>query len=490
MFDFFAYIDWLGFFQAFTLWMSISIVIIGGFQNVYYLFCVPNAWLELNRFSQRADDHALWEILRSNNVPSVSIIVPAYNEEATIEQSVLALLKTRYPSFTIIVVNDGSGDGTAKTMIERFDMERTYIVRQTETIEHKAIRGIYKSKRHPNLTFIDKMNGKKADAINAGLTCVRTPLFCVIDADSLLDPTALMKAVRPFIETSDNVIAVGGTVGIVNGSEVQDGQVAKFGLPRNLLARLQVIEYIRAFLLARLAASRKGSLAIISGAFGIFRRDIAIEVGGYDTTTVGEDMELVLKMHRYMLEKKKPYSVRYVPEPVCWTEAPESLTFLSNQRTRWQRGALECLSRHRRMIFNRDYGRLGMVTLPLFVLIDILGPIAEILGYALCIILVLIGWLSWPYFLVIMGLIFSFGLFISLLALAIEQDEIEQLKSGRDIFSILLMACIENFGYRQLCSYWRMKGMYQYLKGSKHVWGKMERRGFNSIPSKSTRPGR
>lgn len=480
MLDIFANADWAGWFQGFIFWTSLAIVGVGLLQNVYYLTCIPNAWLELNRFSQRADEHALWDILRSNNVPGVTIIVPAYNEEATIRQSVLALLKTQYPDFNIIVVNDGSGDATAETMVDGFEMKRTYLVRQTETIHHKPIRGIYKSERYPNLVFIDKENGKKADAINTGLTCVRTPLFCVIDADSLLDPTALMKAVRPFIETSENVIAVGGTVGIVNGSEVEDGQVTRFGLPKNFFARLQVVEYVRAFLLARLAASRKGSLAIISGAFGIFRRDIAIEVGGYDTSTVGEDMELVLRMHRHMLEKKEPYAVRYVPEPVCWTEAPESLKFLSNQRTRWQRGALECLSRHRKMIFNPRYGRLGMLTLPLFILIDLLGPIAELCGYVLCLMLLAIGWLSPQYFLALTALIFSFGVFISLMALVVEQDEIERLKSGRDIISVLLMACVENLGYRQLCSYWRIRGLIQYFRGVNHVWGKMERKGFNA----------
>lgn len=482
MLELFSNTDWLPLFQNVVVWTSLILLSIGLLQNLYYLTCVPNAWLELNRFSQRADDHALWDILRSDSVPGVTIIVPAYNEEATIKQSTLALLKTRYPDFNIIVVNDGSSDQTAQTMISSFGMEKTHIVRQTETIRHQPIRGIYKSDRYSNLIFIDKENGKKADAINTGLTCVRTPLFCVIDADSLLAPTALMKVVRPFIETSDNVIAVGGTVGIVNGSEVKDGQVTKFGLPQNFLARLQVVEYVRAFLLARLAASRKGSLAIISGAFGVFRRDIAIEVGGYDTTTVGEDMELVLKMHRHMLEKKEPYAVRYVPEPVCWTEAPEDLQFLSNQRTRWQRGALECLSRHRKMIFNPRYGRLGMVTLPLFILIDLIGPVAEILGYCLCLVLLLIGWLSLPYFLATIGLIFAFGVFISLMALVVEQDEIERLKSGKDIASVLLMACVENMGYRQLCSFWRIKGLFQYFRGMNHVWGRMERRGFNAKP--------
>ena len=482
MLEFFSSPEWMRFILDFVVWSSLTLMSVGMLQNLYYLLCVPNAWLELNKFSQRADGHALWDILRSDDAPGVTIIVPAYNEEATIEQSTLALLKTRYPDFNIIVVNDGSSDTTAQTMIDSFAMERTHIVRQTETIRHKPIRGIYKSTRYPNLIFIDKENGKKADAINTGLTCVRTPLFCVIDADSLLAPTALMKVVRPFIETSENVIAVGGTVGIANGCQVKDGQVTEFGLPKNFLARLQVMEYVRAFLLARLAASRKGSLAIISGAFGVFRRDIAVEIGGYDTSTVGEDMELVLRMHKHMLEKKEPYTVRYVPEPVCWTEAPEDLKFLSNQRTRWQRGALECLSKHRDMIFNPRCGRLGMVTMPIYLLMDLIGPLAELLGYFLCLNLLLVGWLSPVYFLTLIGLTFAFGVFISLMALIVEQDEIERLKSGKDIASILMMACVENLGYRQLGSYWRIKGFYQYFRGMTHVWGRMERRGFNAKP--------
>jgi len=412
-------------FRSTIIWISLAVVAVGFIQNLVYAWCLPQAWLEINKRSQRDDDHAGWMTLRSASALPISIIVPAYNEANTIRENVMALLSLQYPDLRIIVVNDGSPDNTADIMIDEFKMVETYLVRETETITHKPIRNIYRSEVYPSLLLIDKENGKKADAINVGLTCVRTPLFCVIDADSLLEPTALLQAVRPFMETSDNVIAVGGTVGIVNGCKIENGQVLEYRLPKSFLARLQVVEYIRAFLMARLAASRKGSLAIISGAFGIFRRDIAVAVGGYDTTTVGEDMELVLKMHRHMLENKIPYAVRYVPEPVCWTEAPESFKFLSNQRTRWQRGALECLSRHKKMIFNPRYGRLGMVTLPTFVLVDLISPIAEIFGYILMVIFVLLGWMDFRFFLAITCLIFSYGVLISVLSLVLESGEYE-----------------------------------------------------------------
>ncbi len=471
-------------FARFIFWTSTCVVSVGFIQNLVYAWCLPMAWLELNKRSQRDDDHAGWETLRSRSAPPISIVVPAYNEANTIRENVLALLALQYPDLRIIVVNDGSSDATTQTMIDEFDMLETYLVRETETISHKPIRQIYRSEKYPSLLFIDKENGKKADAINVGLTCVRTPLFCVIDADSLLEPKALLQAVRPFMETSDNVIAVGGTVGIVNGCTVKDGQVIEYKLPKSFLARLQVVEYIRAFLLARLAASRKGSLAIISGAFGVFRRDIAVAVGGYDTTTVGEDMELVLKMHRYMLENEIPYAVRYVPEPVCWTEAPETLKFLSNQRTRWQRGALECLSRHRKMIFRPKYGRLGMITLPTFVLVDLISPVAEILGYFLMIIFVLLGWLDVRFFIAISCVIFSYGVLISVLSLALEQDEIERFSRPRDIWMVFLTAVMENLGFRQICSFWRIKGLVQHMRGMKPTWGSMERRGFSQSEGK------
>ena len=461
------------------VFFSFVVVIIGWIQNIIYAWCIPQALIEINKHSQRDDDHSHWEMLRSESFLPVSIIVPAYNEQNTIRESVLALLTLHYPEFKVIVVNDGSSDSTAETMIKEFDMKPVHYVRDDETISHQPIRQIYGSEKYPDLLFLDKKNGKKADAINAGMTCVRTPLFCVIDADSLLESGALLKAVRPFLETSDNVIAVGGTVGIVNGCTVKNGQVTQYGLPKKFLPRIQVVEYIRAFLMARLAASRKGTLAIISGAFGIFRRDIAVAIGGYDTTTVGEDMEMVLRMHRYMLERDIPYSVRYVPEPVCWTEAPESLKFLSNQRIRWQRGALECLSRHKNMLFNRRYGRLGLVTLPTFLLVDLISPVMEIIGYFLIILLILFGWLDAKYLIALLVL-FSFGVLITVMSLMIEQDEIEQFTNPMDIFKVLLTACVENFGYRQICSFWRMRGLFQHFGGKKATWGKMERVGFKT----------
>jgi len=459
------------------------IIAVGLIQNIVYAWSIPVAWLELNERSQRDDTHAEWELLRSKAHVPITLVVPAYNEEYTIRDSVLALLNLHYPDYQIIVVNDGSSDDTVGVMTKSFDMFPVNRVRDVGNITHNPIRQIYGSDKYPNLLFLDKENGKKADAINAGLTCVRTPLFCVIDADSLLDPNALLKAVRPFVESSKNIVAVGGTIGIVNGCKVINGHVEEFDLPKKFLARIQLVEYIRAFLMARLSASRKGTLTLISGAFGIFRREIAVEVGGYDTTTVGEDLELVLKMHSYMINQGEKYEVLYVPEPVCWTEVPDSLKILSRQRIRWQRGALECISRHKYMMFNPKYGRLGMVTMPLYVVIDILGPIVELLGLVLMPLFALLGWLSIKYFIAYTALIFSFGIFISTMAIMIEQDEIERLSKPRHLIRLLLTATIENFGYRQISSFWRMRGVFQHFRRKKASWGAMERKGFSQAES-------
>lgn len=465
--------------------ISWCIILVGLIQNIIYAWSIPHAWLEINERSQRDDSHAEWELLRSEVSLPMTIVVPAYNEENTIRESVRALLNLNYPDFQIIVVNDGSSDKTAETMVSSFHMAPVNRVRDMGNIKHKPIKQIYGSDKFPNLVFLDKENGKKADAINAGLTCVRTPLFCVIDADSLLDPDALLKAVRPFVETSKNVIAVGGTIGIVNGCTIRNGNVEKYDIPSKFLARIQVVEYVRAFLMARLAASRKGTLTLISGAFGIFRREIAIEVGGYDTTTVGEDLELVLRMHEHMHKLGEPYDVIYIPEPVCWTEVPENLKTLGRQRVRWQRGAAECLSRHKKMLFNPKYGRLGMLTMPQFLLVDIIGPIVELLGLILMPIFVLLGWLDLKFFLAYTALIFSFGIFISVMALFIEQDEIERFHTPRQLITLLLVATIENFGYRQLSSFWRMKGLYQHFTKKKASWGAMERIGFKTAESET-----
>lgn len=299
-----------------------------------------------------------------------------------------------------------------------------------------------------------------------------------MDADSLLEPDALLRAVRPFVEDPERTVAVGGTVRVANGCQIADGRVLEVGLPRNLLALLQTVEYLRAFLMARLAWSRINTLTIISGAFGLFRRSRVVEAGGYAHGTVGEDMELVVKLHRLMRDKRLPYCIAFVPEPVCWTEVPEGLRVLGRQRARWHRGALETFERHWDVMLKPRYGRVAVVGFGYILLVDVLGPVVDFLGYVLIPLFWVSGVLAVEYMLAFLAVGFTFGVAISVGALALEESELRRFPRARDLMVLTLVAVLENFGYRQLNSLWRLRGVWQYLWRSKS-WGTMTRKGFS-----------
>jgi len=465
--------------RIWILVLSWAIVSVGLLQTLTYLLQLPTAWLELRKHSQAGDTETSWQMLTADGVaPPISLLVPAYNEEAVIVQSVRSMLTLEYPEIEVIVVNDGSKDGTLQAMIEGFDLKKVARVHERR-VNHAAVRGVYGSPLYPRLVLIDKANGGKADAINAGINFSRCPLFCVGDADSLLEAQALLSAARPFMEDPESVVAVGGTIRVVNGCEVKAGRVTKVGLPRRFLPLVQTMEYIRAYLMARLALSRWGALTIISGAFGIFRRDVALEVGGFSHGTVGEDLEIILKIHRFLSEQKRDFTMRFVPEPVCWTEAPESLKILKNQRTRWERGALEGFFKHKDMMMNPKYGNIGTVAFPLSFITDVLGPIVEVLGYLLIPAFYLLGMLSLDFLLAFTALVFTIGVFISACSLILEEMELRRVPRARDLLILIGVAVVENFGYRQINNWWRVVGWWQFLR-KKQGWGEMKRKGFTA----------
>ncbi len=410
--------------------------------------------------------------------PPIALLAPAYNEALTIVESVRSLLSLQYPNFEIVVVNDGSTDTTLHVLIEAFGLkpiDRSHDL----AVPHAPIIGLYGSANQPRLVVVDKQNGGKADALNAGINVSRAPIICSMDADSLLEPDALLRAVRPFVDDPIRTIAVGGTVRIANGCRIDHGQVAEVRVPSNPLALLQTVEYLRAFLMARLAWSRVNALTIISGAFGLFRRANVIEVGGYTRGTVGEDMELVVKLHRLMRDQKRPYRVAFIPEPVCWTEAPETLSVLGRQRSRWHRGALETFESHRDMLFNRRYGRVGTVGFGYILLVDVIGPVVETLGYLLVPAFWMMGLLSLDYVLGFVAVSFTFGVVISVGALALEESELRRFPKATDLLTLTGVAVIENFGYRQMNNIWRLRGVWQYMRRSQS-WGTMTRTGFKA----------
>ena len=457
--------------------VAIAAVVIGAglLQNAVYIGQLAFAYRALRRKPPISSSDALWRRYGDVSFP-IALLVPAYNEAAGIVDSVRSLLALHYPDIEVIVINDGSRDGTLATLIEAFALEpvdRAYDLQ----VPHKPIRALYRSAENPSLLVIDKENGGKSDALNAGINVARAPLFCAVDADSILEPDALLRSAQPFFDDPKRVVAAGGTIRVANGCTVRRGRVIERRLPRKLLPLFQSIEYLRAFLMARLGWSEINTLTLVSGAFGVFRRSVVLEVGGYAHGTVGEDLELVLKLHRHLCERRRDYAIRFVPEPVCWTEAPESLRMLARQRIRWQRGALETFFRHRTMLFNPRYGRIGALGLGNMLLVDVLGPPIEVLGYALLPTFWYMGALSPEWILAFVATTFLFGVFISVGSLVLEELELRRYPRASDLVVLAAAAVAENFGYRQLNNLWRIVGWWRWLRRAQG-WGAMTRTGF------------
>jgi cellulose synthase/poly-beta-1,6-N-acetylglucosamine synthase-like glycosyltransferase len=405
--------------------------------------------------------------------PPVSVIVPAYNEEATIGGSVRSMLQLDYPEYEVIVVNDGSRDGTMEALRREFALV-PFPEAYWKQIEVRPVRGVFRSTRHANLRVIDKENGGKADALNAGLNAARYPLFCGVDADSILERASLRRVVGPFLE-DPTVIASGGTVRVANGCAVRGGFLETVGLPKRPLPLFQIVEYLRAFLFGRMGWSPLNAVLIISGAFGVFRRELVIAAGGYRSDTVGEDMELVVRLHRLYRLAGKPYRIVFVPDPICWTEAPESLRALRGQRMRWQRGLAESLTLNRRLLLHPRGGFPGWLAFPFMVLFEWLGPLIEVAGYFLVGVGFALGILSWTVFCAFLLLAIGLGIALSVSALLLEELTFHVYKRPRELLLLAGAAVLENFGYRQLITLWRLEGLVKWAFGAKARWGDMQR---------------
>jgi cellulose synthase/poly-beta-1,6-N-acetylglucosamine synthase-like glycosyltransferase len=405
--------------------------------------------------------------------PGVSVLVPAYNEERTIAASVRSILQLDYQEFEVLVINDGSKDGTLETLVREFALVPYPGALRLE-LPCQPVRAVYRSTRIPNLRVIDKENGGKADALNAGIDAARHPLFCAIDADSILQRDSLWRVVEPFLDHPDTV-ATGGTVRLANGCTVEGGFLTRIGLPRNLLALLQIVEYLRAFLFGRMGWSPCNAVLVISGAFGLFRRDAVVAAGGYSTRTVGEDMELVVRLHRLHRLQRKAYRVVFVPEPICWTEAPESLAVLRSQRARWHRGLSESLAMNLPLLFHPRGGAVGWLAMPFMLLFEWLSPLIEMAGYLFMLTGAALGLLS-PQALGIFLLVsFAFGALLSVNALLVEELTGRIYPRFSQLAVLMLAALVENLGYRQIVSWYRFVGFIRWACGSRAGWGEMKR---------------
>lgn len=407
--------------------------------------------------------------------PPVSILVPAYNEERTIVSSVTSLLRADYPEFEVVVVNDGSTDGTLQRMLDEFGMmefPEAYRAR----LPSEPVARVYASPGFPRVRLVDKANGGKADALNAGINVARYPLFCVVDADCILQRDSISRVVQPFLEDG-RTIASGGVVRVVNGCKVKHGMLEEVALSGKLLPLIQTVEYLRAFLFGRLGWSPMNALLVISGAFGVFYKERVIAAGGYRKDTVGEDMELVVRLHDTMRREKRPYRITFVPDPICWTEAPEDLRSLYNQRSRWQQGLAESLFSNWRLMFRRNGGVVGRVAYPFMMIFECIGPVIEVLGYAAVIVLGLLGLLSAEAFLVFLFASVGLGVLLSVNAMLLEELSFHLYPRPRQQLRLFLVAIFENLGYRQLTAVFRVAGMLRWLLRARGRprWGRMRR---------------
>lgn len=436
-------------------------------------------YLRKNRFADYGD------IVTSPIAPGVSILAPAFNEGANIVQNAKSLLSLHYGKFEVILINDGSKDDTLAKLIESFELEKTDYAYNPE-IETKPVRGVYRSNNmsYRRLTVIDKENGGKADALNTGINIARLEILACIDVDCILSNESISRMVRPFMEETNRiVIAVGGVIGAANNCDVQDGTVTTYRVPESQLGKFQVIEYFRAFLMGRMAWSRINGLMLISGAFGFFKKDLVREVGGYFPKTVGEDMELVVRMRRYMEEQKKPYRVAFVPDPLCWTEVPESEEILSKQRNRWMRGTIETLQLHRIARLNPKYGLMGMVSYPFWSIFEKSAPIIESLGIIYTLILLIIGDFSAVYFFALLIMMYLLSLLVSSFSVLYEQLAYNQYKDKKDLRSLIWTIFTEPFLIHPKIVFWGLKGHYDFING-KGGWGAMIRTGFKKAEDK------
>ena len=442
--------------------------------NTTYIILIYISFFHMKKFKNVDRIFKMTGVYSSQLYKPVSILAPAYNEELSIINSVNSLLNLRYANFEVIVINDGSKDSTLQTMIDHYKLKKTKSIRP-EFVKHKPIKAVYTSERYPKLVVVDKVNGRKADALNAGINIASNDLICAVDADSMLEPDVILKMLRVFME-DETTIAVGGVIRVANGCTFRHRSIEEVNIPKTYLGRIQAVEYLRAFLFGRVGWDYLQALLIISGAFGVFDRKALIKVGGYLHDTVGEDMELVLRLHKYHTDENIPYKIRFISDPICWTEVPEDAATLAKQRNRWHRGLADTLYRYKSMMLNPNYGRVGMIAMPFFFFGELLAPVIELSGYFLVSISWYMGGINVKFALFFLGAAVVLGMVLSVSAVLLEEMTARRYAKTSHVFILAFYALLENLGFRQVHAWWRLKGLVDYFKGNKE-WGEMVRKG-------------
>lgn len=446
-------------------------VLLNSFYALLLVLSIPELWSHWHL----AEDEQLTRVLGTAALPPMSILVPAYNEEVTIVQSVLSFLTLQYPHHEVVLVNDGSRDATMARLVEAYDLYEIPPAFSV-TLTTQPIRAYYRSRRHSKLLVIDKENGGKADSLNAALNAARFPYVIAVDADTLIEPDALLRLARPFL-LGKSVAAVGGTIRVANACTVVHGRVTEARVDRRLLPAVQVVEYLRAFLFGRLGWNRLGGNLIISGAFGLFKRQYLLAIQGYRTGSVTEDMDLVVRLHRYLKEHRLRDILPFIPDPVAWTEVPSSVRVLARQRERWHRGLLETLWIHRDLLFNPRYGTIGMIAYPFFLFGEALAPAIEVLGYIGVIAGLALGLVDLQFAWLFFSVVVLYGMLLSIWAILLEEVSFRRYTRRVDVVRLLINAVVESFGYRQLTLAFRLRAFWKLARGERG-WGAMQREGF------------
>lgn len=454
-----------------------------GMINSVYTVLLTLALVVVLAHIRRIRYSAVREFRFSPETPPVSILIPAYNESGVIVQAVTGAMQMDYPFFEVIVVNDGSRDDTLEQLLGAFGLKRIDLAYRS-LLKTRPVRGFYYSPEHPNLLVIDKENGGKADALNCGVNAAKSPYFASVDADSILERDALIRLMAPISQSTVPVIACGGVVRVLNGTVVKEGVVQEIALPQDTLSMFQIVEYLRAFLFGRVGWDAVNGLLIVSGTFSLFSKAAVMAVGGYDTRNVTEDMELIIRLQRHNLISRERYAIRFISDPICWSEAPASLKMLARQRRRWHLGLIQSIMKHRTMLFNPAFGRMGLFVAPYYLLFEVIGPVIEVLGYGAVLLALSLGVLSYEFFALYLLLAVFYGVFLSVVGVFLEEVTYRRYPKWEHLFRLLTHALMENFGYRQINSLWRFEATFLYLFGRRR-WEVVEAKG-RYLP----RPGR
>lgn len=442
--------------------------------NSYYALTVLLSIPELLKNWRIGDDENLRLLRTADVIPPVSVLVPAFNEEATIVPSVLSFLSLEYPRHEVVVVNDGSTDGTMEALIEAYDLYESPQAYKIE-VPTAHVRAYYRSRVHTALACIDKDNAGKGDSLNAALNAARFPYVLAVDADTLIERDALLRLARPFL-LGERVAAVGGTIRVANGSTIEHGRVTRPSVDKRWLPGIQTVEYLRSFLFGRLGWNRLGGTLIVSGAFGLFRQEHIHKIGGYKAQTVTEDLDLVVRLHEYLHDIGSSDRVKFIPDPVAWTEVPVTLAVLRRQRERWHRGLISTLLSHAHMLFNPRFGRIGMIAYPFFFFGEMMAPLVELLGYIVFALSIALGLFDVEYARLFFLAAVGYGLLTSLSAVLLEQLSFRKYPRRTDMLRLLWFALIEPFGYRQLTVWYRVLAFWNFARRNRR-WGVMTREG-------------